>query len=591
MALEGVAGLGSQLQPGRVLIWEVPRPLRLARIIAGKGVLSSYIRSLRAGDESPSREVTVLTGYFSDSFLRIFSSRLPADQYRVIVDKSGLEEPLPEVLDYSIKGVDVGDVLFHPKVICVRTEGKLHLLVGSANFTSGGDRNFEIAIYFDGEEAEGAWRELQAHLHELTFVEDPSALNSLMNSHRAKYLQTMEDARRWRHQEEAIASFLRAKRGVLEMATGTGKTRTAIRILNNLAQRALIEGAVITTFGTDLLDQWYRELCQNASMVIWREYGSNHDLNDFLQAPKGAILLVSKEKLPNALGPHSPNISRHLLICDEVHGMGSPLAREKLGEKLSRFEYRLGLSATPERVYDQEGTDFIAREIGPVVFRFTLEDAIRRGILCEFDYVPLSYELSDEDRDSIRAAHARYQERLRAGEAVLREDLYQDLSRIVKLSKNKIPVFAAFLATRPDVLRKTIIFVETREYGELVQQVIIHHQPSYHTYYGEDDVENLDRFRANELECLITCHRLSEGIDIRHVGRIVLFSVSRARLETIQRIGRCLRTDPENPAKRALVVDFIRKDTPSAPADGDYVPADTERKLWLTELSNVRREE
>jgi len=563
----------------------------LSRIVLGKGVLSAYVAALKEADASMPLEVTVLTGYFSHSFQRVFADLLPASDYRVLVDKSGLEEPIPEAPGYSVKGVDIGDVLFHPKVICVRTEKELHLLVGSANFTAGGDKNFEAAIYMAGDEAARAWSEIQARTSQLTLIANPKALNELIDLNRRKSEEAMEAARRWRHQEEAIAALLKAKTGILEMATGTGKTRTAIRILNALKDRQLVDGAVITTFGTDLLDQWYRELCENAHLVIWREYGPNHDLAQFLQSPKRAILLVSKEKLPNALGRGSPDLSRHLLVCDEVHGMGSPLTREKLGGKLSRFDYRLGLSATPERAYDEEGTKFLEQEVGPVIFRFTLEDAIRRGILCEFDYIPLEYELNDEDRDAIRAAHARYQRRLQAGEAVLREELYQDLSRIVKLSKNKVPVFSKLISARPDILRKSIIFVETREYGELIQAVVINHQPNYHTYYGEDETENLERFRANELECLITCHRLSEGIDIRHISGIVLFSVARARLETIQRIGRCLRTDPENPEKRAVVVDFIRTGVVPPEDGGSFVPADVERRAWLSKLSQTRREE
>ncbi|MDG6912459.1 MAG: DEAD/DEAH box helicase family protein [Nitrososphaerota archaeon] len=563
----------------------------MVKVIVGAGVLSAYIQELRERDPSAPIEVTILTGFFSHSFHGFFSGLLPKVDYQILVDKAGLEEAVPETPGYSISGVDVKEGLFHPKVICVRTQRELHLLLGSANFTNGGEKNFEAAIYLAGEEANTAWNEIQRSVKELSLVNDLGVLNRLVELERRKAQQTMEEAKRWRHQDEATAEFLASKKGVLEMATGTGKTRTAIRILNTLKDQQLILGAVITTFGTDLLDQWYRELCENTNLVIWREYGSNHDMSQFMQSPKGSILLVSKEKLPNAFVKGAPDLSRHLLVCDEVHGMGSPLAREKLGGRLSVFEYRLGLSATPERTYDEEGNQFIEHEIGPVIFRFTLEDAIRRGILCEFDYAPLSYELSDEDRDALRAAFARYQRKVQAGEPVLREDLYQELSRVVKLSKSKIPVFSKFVSSRPDSLDKSIVFVETKEYGELVQQVVIQHQPNYHTYYGEDETENLERFRANELECLITCHRLSEGIDIRHISRIVLFSVARARLETIQRIGRCLRMDPEDPSKRALVVDFIRTDAVAPGDGGSFVPADVERKEWLATLSLVRKEE
>ena len=83
----------------------------------------------------------------------------------------------------------------------------------------------------------------------------------------------------------------------------------------------------------------------------------------------------------------------------------------------------------------------------------------------------------------------------------------------------------------------------------------------------------------------MTCHRISQGIDIRSLNTVVLFASARARLETIQRIGRCLRIDPSRPDKRALVIDFVRPASPT-----DTVPnADQERCQWLTALAQVRK--
>src|SRR5690606_4463838 len=99
-----------------------------------------------------------------------------------------------------------------------------------------------------------------------------------------------------------------------------------------------------------------------------------------------------------------------------------------------------------------------------------------------------------------------------------------------------------------------------------------------HTYYGDDDRSNLTRFARGELDCLLTCHRISEGIDIQSVNNIVLFASARARLETVQRLGRCLRIDPNNPGKRATVIDFIRTDEPEPDDPTGEVGADRERR-------------
>jgi superfamily II DNA or RNA helicase len=106
-----------------------------------------------------------------------------------------------------------------------------------------------------------------------------------------------------------------------------------------------------------------------------------------------------------------------------------------------------------------------------------------------------------------------------------------------------------------------------------------------HTYYGDDDRANLGRFARGELGCLVTCHRISEGIDIQSVNNIVLFASARARLETVQRLGRCLRIDPNNTEKRATVVDFIRVEHDDQNDPTGELSADEERRDWFRDLS------
>jgi superfamily II DNA or RNA helicase len=395
---------------------------------------------------------------------------------------------------------------------------------------------------------------------------------------------------KWRHQEDAEREFIAKRRGILEMATGTGKTRTAIRILNTLYKAQSVDSAIVVAFGTDLLDQWYRELNAQRNFVVYRHYESNKEFNGYLLNPKGSVLVISRQMFADFLDRLPANQrARKQIIFDEVHGMGSPTLVQQLAGKLGNFVFRLGLSATPEREYDAAGNEFIETNIGPVIYRFGLEDAIRRGILCEFDYVPLEYQFSDEDRAEVRKAFARYHAKIAAGEPITSEVLYQELARVRKLSKQKLPVFRDYLDQHPEVLKRTIVFVETAEYGMLVQQIVLPVSGEYHTYYSGDDRDNLIKFARKELDCLITCHRISEGIDVQSTNNIVLFAASRARLETIQRMGRCLRIDRSNPQKRAVVVDFIRTDEDEE--EKDIPSADEERRRWLTALAQVRRED
>lgn len=399
-----------------------------------------------------------------------------------------------------------------------------------------------------------------------------------------------EAAARWQHQRDAVAAFLKAKAGVLEMATGTGKTRTALTIADELQARGSINTAVVAAYGTDLLDQWHKELVRRTTMPIFRAYERHHEAQSFLNDPEGAILLASRQSLADILPKlRGGAYAKALLICDEVHGMGSPSLVASLAGRLKPFAYRLGLSATPEREYDSDGNHFIEDEIGPVIFEFGLKDAIQKGILCGFDYVELEYEFSDEDRAALAQAIRRYHAKARAGEAPPIEALYQDIARIRKLSQEKIPPFRDYVSTHPEVLQRSLIFVETAEYGMLVQDILMAQHVDFHTYYGDDDRANLGRFARGELDCLVTCHRISEGIDIQSVNNIVLFASARARLETVQRLGRCLRIDPKNPEKRATVVDFIRVDHDDQDDPTGELSADEERRDWFRDLAATQR--
>ena len=400
--------------------------------------------------------------------------------------------------------------------------------------------------------------------------------------------------RRWRHQEEAVEAFLAKGSGVLEMATGTGKTRTTLKILQRLIDSRELEGAVIATDGTDLLDQWAAELDgwtlnSKRPWLVYRQYERHREMGEFALSPEGGILVISRAQLPKAVGriPHEA-MPKMIVVHDEVHGLGVPSLVASLKGRHRQFGWRLGLSATPERSYDEDGNRFILDEMGPTVYRFPLEAAIARGVLSEFDYVPLSYELTDGDRKRISAVYARRSARKREGEPMSDEEFWNELAKVYKTAEMKPEVFAEYLEGHAAVLRDCIIFVETKEYGNGLLEGLHEHTTRYRTYYAEDDRNHLEEFARREIDCLVTCHRISQGIDLRSLRTVVLFASARSKLETIQRIGRCLRVDPDAPGKRALVVDFVRTAGPGA--GGDQLPsADEERCDWLRSLAKVRR--
>ncbi len=405
------------------------------------------------------------------------------------------------------------------------------------------------------------------------------------------YKKEQSESSKWIHQDKAVECFIEKEHGILAMATGTGKTITAIKIMNRLFEEGKIKRVIITMYGNDLLDQWamqMREVYKNKQ--IHYHYGSYKRMNDFIMHPDEALLLISREannltKLLTLLDKAPGNYKEDtLFVFDEVHGAGSSSFVDNLTGKILPYKYRLGLSATPEREYDETGNDFLQNEIGEIIFKFSLEDAIRKGILCEFNYIPLNYELTEAEKQKKKKIIAAFSAKKKKGEPYDKKDMYTQLALVNKTAINKIDEFEQLISSIPELLQKCIIFVQTMEYGLKLQEVLFKYTDKYHTYYADDEKYNLVNFAEGKINCLLTCKKVSEGIDISSVTNIFLFASDRSRLVTTQRIGRALRLDKTNPNKVANVIDFVLED-----AEENDHNADQERKDWLTTLSETRR--
>ncbi len=508
--------------------------------------------------------------------------------------------------------------IFHEKIgVFDFPSGDRVAFTGSANETlSGHTRNYEsIDVYRSWlahelerveikiDQFEEAWnnnavgldvRELsQKTIKYLRTIAPTNIPRSIIADGESAPEVSQAEARRWRHQQEALEAFLKTPAGVLEMATGTGKTRTSLKILTELTRRNAVTGAIVATDGNDLLGQWASEVdawsvSTKSNYAIYRHFGQFHELGNFVLDPHNAILVISRTQLHIALKRVPRPLQKSMIIIhDEVHGLGTEGCQRELAGEHASFGYRLGLSATPERAYDVAGNAFIASEIGPTIYRFSLEDAIKRGVLCEFDYIPLDYNLTNNDKERLKKINARKAARAETGSPMSNEEFWIALSHVYKTAEMKPEVFSRFLQRDASILESSIIFVETREYGDRILDIIHPHTHLYRTYYAEDEQENLVLFSRGEINTLITCHKISQGIDIRLLKSVVIFSAARSKLETIQRIGRCLRVDPDNQGKRARVLDFVRPE-----GEGDGFPnADQERREWLSQLARCRRED
>jgi superfamily II DNA or RNA helicase len=394
----------------------------------------------------------------------------------------------------------------------------------------------------------------------------------------------------WPHKIKAINIFLENQKGVLEMATGTGKTSTALQIARQLFLTKKIEKILICPNRTNTLcEQWYEEVMKwrkkrNLKTLNIRRFYDNH--NEAGKFIDGSNELLIVNRMPNKLKDILKNIDRNktLIIQDEVHGFGSKgmMQLEGLHKK---FKYTLGLSATPIRKFDAEGSSFILNEMGDVIYEYRLEDAIGDGILCPFNYIHLPVALTKEERRKKQGYIAKLSAAKKGiGDPYSEKDYMRDMSDVNKLAKNKEPAFEDFISKNPNLVKaNSIIFCHRKEQARLLGNYI-HKYTSKFSYYFDEGVDRDNLMRiGSDLDCVISCHILSEGIDIPSLENIFILASDSDKRETIQRIGRCLRVDKNNPEKIANVVDFI------VHSNEEPLKSEKERFEWLKEISKTRK--
>ncbi|MCD6172013.1 MAG: DEAD/DEAH box helicase family protein, partial [Thermoplasmata archaeon] len=223
------------------------------------------------------------------------------------------------------------------------------------------------------------------------------------------------------HQEKAIASWIANKmRGIFEMATGTGKTFAALGCLQKLIEKEKGLVTVISCPYGHLVKQWVKEI-ENfgvpASIVIadssnpkWKGDLYTNLINTKIGVTDRTIIVTTHNTFSleefNSILRETYKDNNLFLIVDEVHGVGAPKRRNGLKDF---YRYRLGLSATPKRWFDWEGTDEIFNYFGGVVFRFSLDDAIhtinpltKKTYLTPYVYKPFFVELTDNEIEEYR---------------------------------------------------------------------------------------------------------------------------------------------------------------------------------------------
>ena len=263
---------------------------------------------------------------------------------------------------------------------------------------------------------------------------------------------------------------------------------------------------------------------------------------------------------------------KSLIIVDEVHGIGS--SKQMLGLN-SNFDYRLGLSATPERWFDDEGTQILFDYFGGSVFQFDIEDALEtvnpdtgETYLTPYYYHPIIVDLNHDEMSEyidLTKQLAYYLNSKRQNAKDMAETLKLKRQRIINNLEDKLLKFEEILLENPD-LDKTIIFCSPQQINQ-VQDILNDNRISQHKFTQSESARKtkkqliserehiIKRFEDGSYRVLVAIKCLDEGVDIPIADTAIIMSSTSNPREYVQRRGRILRRAPGK--KFATIYDMI----------------------------------
>lgn len=412
-------------------------------------------------------------------------------------------------------------------------------------------------------------------------VDNKPALEMFFNEEGGAQPPAETDTRElWDHQQAAIEWWREHDyQGLFAMATGSGKTLTALRALRLDADTRL---TVIVVPSKVLVDQWAdeirevfgpeTELLNCSGETNWRQQilplvdpFRLDDLETITDRPRTVLLTTihtaTSDPFQKALSGINPG--RLQIAIDEVHRAGAPTFQAVFDLDAGR---RIGLSATPDRQWDEAGTQTIYDYFGGHnPFEFTTEEAIENGYLTEYEYHPVICELLAEEYEEylelsreIETLTAQISSSDSVSEAVLdkHERLLRDRARIKKRAARKPERFGRLLDSQ--IITPSIVFCEDTDQLEEIEAELAQRNLDYGVYTSTREKEQADamyRFEEGFIDYLLAIKCLDEGIDVPDCNSAVIIASSRNEREFIQRRGRVLRQSEG--ARRAHIYDVL----------------------------------
>ena len=390
------------------------------------------------------------------------------------------------------------------------------------------------------------------------------------------------------------------QKGLFAMATGTGKTITSLNCLFEIYKRKGYYKAIILVPTITLVNQWEQECRKFHFANITKVYSKNPSWRDEVERllfnekyktekePEVSYIIIStyasynKSRVFKILNGFDRK--RLLMIADECHNMGSGSLIKHLNE--IPYLRRIGLSATPERQFDDEGNIKLNKFFGSeehYTYEYSMEDAIKNGVLCKYMYYPHLVRLTPEEMDAyvdLSLKIARYFNYDREVFDKIDEELKKHLlarKRIIHKAANKLGIFKDIINKRfqekgnlkfsliyvpegnkPDYVvagddfdkseeisddneAEHLIDVFTQAITELDDHVTVRKFVS-----GQKDREEiLDDFASGKLHVLTSMKCLDEGVDVPRSELAIFCSSTGNPRQFIQRRGRVLRTHPD----------------------------------------------
>lgn len=373
------------------------------------------------------------------------------------------------------------------------------------------------------------------------------------------------------HQKDAIDKwFENGKKGILEMATGTGKTFTAINCLRKLT---INEDNIITVIAcpySHLVEQWYNDVNSSGLNVdkfkIYSSGNPNYksDFNKLLKRIRrgrirNAIIFTthdtfSSEFFINKIKDIKSNL---FLIADEMHHLGS--SGYSLG-LIDNYKYRLGLSATPEKYMDEDATQFLLDYFGGIVFTFTIKDALNNinpktklSYLTHYNYLPEKVNLNDNELKEYKELSKSIAIKFNSNDNEGLESLIRKRKRIIDNADEKYGKLREILRKmdNPDHL---IVFCSPQQIDKVLDILKEEGVSPRHRFTSkEKNIKNKDfdgltereyllkKFDKGEYKALVAIRCLNEGVDVPSADKVIIMSSSRNPIEYVQRRGRVLR--------------------------------------------------